>query len=146
MKIYSVWTPGDAVPKRRRKNGLPILVSQKTRWSILFFGALALFGSGARIAGLLTFASILVTSALLANSWLLPAIMLPARIALAVFGSEVIEWELRLRGFVRNGVVAGPDKDTALLRYMDRRSGVLSQMGAGNDGIPDPFAAAVGRA
>ncbi|MFT8719896.1 hypothetical protein [Acetobacter sp.] len=146
MKIYSVWTPGDAVPERRRRNGLPILVSQKTRWSILFFGALALLGSGARITGLLAIALILVTSALLANSWLLPVIMLPGRIALAVFGSEIIEWELRLRGFVRNGVVAGPNKDAALLRYMDRMTGALPQAGTGNHMIPDPFAAAIGRA
>ncbi|NHN89295.1 hypothetical protein [Acetobacter conturbans] len=149
MKAYSVWVPGEGVPERqRRKGSLPVLVPQKLQWSVLFFGGLALIWSGARITGGLALAASIVAGALLVNTWFLPALMIPARFALAAFSSEISEWELRLRGFVRAGVVVGPDRASALLRYMDRTAIPVSEDGSVITAIPDPFAVAarMGRA
>ncbi|WP_173585059.1 hypothetical protein [Acetobacter musti] len=149
MKIYSVWLPGPATPRRKRKDGLPVMVPQRTAWLVLLLGWVGLAILGARIAGMLAGAALILGLALLSGTWLWLPVILSGRFALAVFSHELIGWELQLHGYVPDGVVAGPDADAALLRYMDRvalNGGPMSGGGSGPDGgVPDPFAIAFGR-
>lgn len=145
MKAFSVWLPGEGVPEKRKKDGLPVLVQQTFRWNVLFLGGIALMWSGAWIVGSLFLSASVILTALLGKLWIVPALMFPARFALAAFSPELMEWELRLKGYREAGTVVGPDHETALLRYMDRAVGQTTLPPVADDRIPDPFATAFAR-
>ncbi len=145
MKAFSVWLPGEGVPEKRKKDGLPVLVQQTFRWNVLFLGGIALMWSGAWIVGSLFLSASVILTALLGKLWIVPALMLSARLALAAFSPELMEWELRLKGYREAGTVVGPNHETALLRYMDRAVGQTTLPPVADDRIPDPFATAFAR-
>jgi hypothetical protein len=124
-----------------------VLVQQTFRWNVLFLGGIALMWSGAWISGSLFLSASVILTALLGKLWIVPALMLPARLALATFSAELMEWELRLKGYREAGTVVGPDQEAALLRYMDRAgdAGRAVPSPVSGNSIPDPFATAFAR-
>lgn len=142
MKAFSVWLPGEGIAPKRKKDALPVLVQQTFRWNVLFLGGIALMWSGAWISGSLFLSASIILTALLGKLWIVPALMLAARFALAAFSAELMEWELRLKGYREAGTVVGPDQASALLRYMDRAIGQTALPPVSDDHIPDPFATA----
>ncbi|AQS85640.1 hypothetical protein A0U92_13620 [Acetobacter aceti] len=145
MKAFSVWLPEEDISAKRKKDQLPVLVPQTFRWSALLFGGVALIWSGAWISGSLFLAASIIAATLLAKLWIAPALMLAARFALAAFSAEVMEWELRLKGYGADGLVVGPNRETALLRYMDRAVDRVGSPAGSDERIPDPFAVAFTR-
>ncbi|NHO31938.1 hypothetical protein [Acetobacter fallax] len=124
-----------------------MLIPQHTGWLVLFFGGLGFIVLGARIVGLLAIAALLLVLAGLTDTWLWLPVFLTGRLGLAIFRAELVEWDMRLHGFTQDGVVAGANAASALLRYMDqtsRNGSTRSIPSAGNNAVPDPFAIAAG--
>ncbi|MBV1837420.1 hypothetical protein [Acetobacter estunensis] len=144
MKVWSVWVPGAAFAGRAAERELPVVVPQTVRWSVLFLGGIGLAGIGARIPGMLVIALSVVLAVVLRDVPLLPVIVFAGRFALAAFGSELVEWNLRLRGYVSAGSVVGSSREMALLRYLDgqHRRGAAQPSVSAVSSIPDPFALA----
>lgn len=141
MKVWSVWTPG---PGAGGKDPVPVVVPQSVSWWVILFGWLALIVQGAVIAGLLAGTAAFALAWILHKTAFASGALMGLNVALGVFFSDIRGWELRLRGYVPAGVVTAPDRDTALLRYMDQAAAgtqvVAPPTVDGARVIPDPFA------
>ena len=91
------------------------LVPERFCWTGLVFGPLALAIGGAWASALL-----LVLAWWGALHWHLPVVAWTLPVATGLFGFDWKRLELRLGGWIDDGVVAGKGRDHALLRLFDR--------------------------
>ncbi len=91
------------------------LVPDRFCWTGFLFGPLALAIGGAWLGALL-----LLLSWWAAIHWNLPLIAATLPVATGLFGFDWKRFELRLGGWIADGVIAGQGRDHALLRLIER--------------------------
>ncbi len=124
MRTYSTHFP---VPDPARPEQPPVLVPEGFAAWALLFGWLVLLRRGSwLVAALAGIATLLV--GMLAR--LVPAafVLLPGlNLLVALFAHDWRRWELHQAGFAPGPIVAGPDRDAALLRLLSLRPDLLGR-------------------
>ena len=118
MRLYSAHLHAPDSPRAGRT---PVLVKEGFCWPCLFLGWIVLLLYRSWIAALLLGAlSIVLALGLrgLPGAW---AALLGWQLLIACFAHDLRRWELGLHGLQAGPLVAGPDRDAALLRLLDRR-------------------------
>ncbi len=122
MRLYSTHFRPHASPRAEQP---PVLVKEGLSWPCLFLGWIGLLLSGSWIAALLVaVASLALGFALrpLTGAW---PILAGMQLLLALFANDLHRWELGLHGFIRGPIVAGRDREGALLRLLDAKPELL---------------------
>ena len=94
----------------------PRLVREGWSWGAFLFGPFWLLAHRAWLAALL-WAALCCVPALLPRGWGLVAAGAVAWLA-GLVGRDLVRWSLARRGYVLAHVVAAPDQDTALARFL----------------------------
>jgi hypothetical protein len=124
VRLYSTHFP-PADPARAEQP--PMLVPEGFSWWGLLIGWLVLLRPGswlvAMLAGIATLLIGMLSQRFEAAWVLLPGLHL----AVALFANDWRRWELGLAGMTPGPIVAGPDRDAALLRLLDLRPDLLGR-------------------
>ncbi len=118
MKLYSAHFHADDSRKAGRP---PVLIKEGLCWPCLLFGWVGLLLLGSWVPALLAGAVSVALAALLhgvTGGW---PVFVGWRLLIVLFGNDWRRWELGLRGLRTGALVAGRDRDTALLRLLDRQ-------------------------
>nr|WP_246495256.1 hypothetical protein [Ameyamaea chiangmaiensis] len=102
------------------------MVVERPSLRVLVFGWLGLVFHGAWMPGLLAGAATVALHLLPASGVVVGALAAGLHLGLSAFTPDIRRWDLRLRGYRAQKVVAGPDRDTALLRLLDRHPPTLN--------------------
>jgi len=98
---------------------LPVMVPDGLSLRVLVFGWVGLILHGAWMPGFLAGAATIGLHLLAVPAGIAFAVTASLHLGLAAFTPEIRRWDLRTRGFRACDVIAAPNRDSALLRFMD---------------------------
>ncbi|MBS1102129.1 hypothetical protein JK202_03735 [Gluconobacter sp. Dm-62] len=116
MKLYIPCTKPDALGPQ-----MPVMVQDGFSWRVLFFGWFGLLTYGAWISAMLAATATMITLHVFMGFWSRLDLIVAIHAVLASFTAEIRLWEQRLNGRITGMPIAAPNRDIALLRWMDQQ-------------------------
>lgn len=97
----------------------PVMVAERMSWLVLLCGWVGLMLRGCPVSGLLAGGTSILIGRLASPAYALP-LLAGFHLLLALYASDLRQWELRLRGYRPARGVYATSPRAALLRWMDR--------------------------
>lgn len=125
MKLFiPCFRPLGPEPTERevRRAEIPVMVAERFSWRVLLFGWLGLLSFGTWISALLAAAFAITVLHVLHGVGLKIGFAVSLHLVLATFTSDIRLWELRINGWSKGEPIAAPNRDIALLRWVDHQA------------------------